>query len=324
MILTPRTHIPSISVVVPVYNEEETVTIFYDTICPILDSITQDWEIITVNDGSHDSTATKVHARIIDEPRIKYIGLSRNFGKEIALSAGLDNCSKDVAIPIDVDLQDPPSLIVQMVEKWQEGYDVVLATRSSRDTDSFIKRTTANWFYSLIRKMSNIDIPHNTGDFRLMDAKVVQTINACEERTRFMKGIFAWAGFNTTQLFFERAKRVGGEPKQNYRNLFRLAFDAIFSFTTVPLKVWTYIGTFIATCSFFYASYIIIRTMVTGIELPGYASTITLILFMGGIQLISLGVLGEYIARIYQEVKRRPLYVIDSKITHPGDDDENQ
>ncbi len=314
MTLTHRQQTPSLSIVVPVYNEQGTVKLFFDEVAPILNAITDNWEMIFINDGSDDNTLDEIKQYQQQDTRIKLIGLSRNFGKEIALSAGLFHTGKDVTIPMDVDLQDPPSLIPEMVKEWQKGYDVVLATRSNRKSDSFAKRITAGWFYKVIRKMSNINIPDNTGDFRLMDKKVVATINQCGERARFMKGLFAWAGYTTTQVFFERPERVGGAPKQNYRNLFRLAFDGIFSFSTVPLRVWTYVGGFIAALSFTYAIFIILYTMYTGIELPGYASTITLILFMGGIQLISLGVLGEYISRIYREVKQRPLFVIDEKL----------
>jgi len=306
--------IPSISIIAPVYNEEDSLSKFFAEIIKVISKITKDWEIICVNDGSDDKSLEILTEQNTQDDRIKIITFSRNFGKEIALTAGLQHSSKDVVVPIDSDLQDPPELISQMVEKWQEGFDVVLATRDNRNNDSFIKRTTANLFYKILKKVSNIDIPSNTGDYRLMDKKVVETINLCPEKTRFMKGLFAWAGYKTTAIMFERPERIGGSPKQNYKSLFRLAFDGIFSFSTIPLQIWTFIGVIIASISFFYASLIIIGTIIFGTEVDGYASTITIILFMGGIQLISLGVLGEYISRIYREVKQRPLYVIDKKI----------
>lgn len=303
-----------LSIVVPVLNESLTLKPFFYEIITILESVTSDWEIICVNDGSSDDTLERLEAFHLQEKRIRVISFSRNFGKESALSAGLDYAAGEAVIPIDVDLQDPPSLIVEMVEKWREGYKVVIATRRSRAGESLVKRYTAHLFYKLIATISKTSIPHNTGDFRLMDRQVVEAVKLLSERTRFMKGLLAWVGFSTYQLYYDRQPRVSGTTKWNYIKLFRLALDGIFSFTTLPLKIWTYLGLFISGLSFFYALFLIGRTLVYGIDVPGYSSIMVAILFMGGIQLISLGVMGEYIGRMFNETKRRPLYIIEKKI----------
>lgn len=295
------------------YNEEEGASLFFEKITPILLGITESWEIICIDDGSSDNTYAILEGFAARDKRIKILSFSRNFGKDTALSAGIDYANGDAVIPIDADLQDPPELIVEMVEKWREGYKVVLATRISRLNDTFLKRLTAFTFYKIIGKMSPVEIPANTGDFRLMDRQVVEVIKRLPERTRFMKGLLSWAGFKTHRLFYHRQQRSGGVTKWNYVRLFTFALDGIFSFTSVPLKIWTYVGLIISTISFLYASFLICRDMLFGIDVPGYASTMVVILFIGGVQLISLGILGEYIARIYNEVKQRPLYVVEKK-----------
>ncbi len=305
---------PMLSVVVPMYHEADGLDVFFGRVVPVLESITADWEIICVNDGSRDSTADGVRGWHARDKRIKLISLSRNFGKETALTAGLYHARGQAVVPIDADLQDPPELIVEMVEQWRAGFKVVLATRRLRSEDSFLKRHTALMFYRVMGKVSHTEIPKNTGDFRLMDHVVVEAIRRMQERTRFMKGLLSWVGYPTTQVFYDRPERAVGESKFNFFSLWKLALDGIFSFTTIPLKVWTYVGAGISLLSFIYAIFLILRTLLSGSDVPGYASLMVAVLFMGGIQLMSLGVLGEYIGRIYRETKRRPLYLIDEAL----------
>ena len=308
-----------LSIVVPVHNEEEGIKPYLQVTEAVLSSIeladgTLDWEFVFIDDGSTDKTFEILKANASKNKRIKILSLSRNFGKEHALTAGIKYSSGDAVIPMDVDLQDPPELIKDMIKLWENGAEVVLATRERRDEDTFLKRNFALLFYKLIGSLSNIHIPENTGDYRLMDRKVVDTLNTLEERTRFMKGIFAWLGFKTEQVFYNRPAREVGETSWSVKKLVSLAFDGIFSFTTLPLRIWTYLGLCISLSAFIYAMFIISRTVVLGVDMPGYASLMTAVLFMGGVQLISLGVIGEYISRIYRETKQRPLFIIREKI----------
>lgn len=303
---------PLLSVVVPMFNESDSVAHFMEAIKPVLEEMTQDWEMICVDDGSYDDTAATIEACHRADHRIKLVRLSRNFGKEAALTAGLFHANGQAIIPMDADLQDPPELIPEMVEKWREGYKVVLATRRFRKGDSWMKRQTALMFYRIIRRLSHTKIPKNTGDFRLMDRDVVEAIKHMPERTRFMKGILSWVGFPTARVYYDRPDRVVGNSKFNFFKLWRLALDGVFSFSTFPLQIWTYIGATISSLSFIYALYLIVRTLLHGVDVPGYASIMVAVLFMGGIQLVSLGVLGEYIGRIYRESKRRPVYLVDT------------
>jgi glycosyltransferase involved in cell wall biosynthesis len=268
------------------------------------------YEIVCVNDGSKDNTIGCLIEHHHQNPRIKVVNLSRNYGKEIALSAGLDYANGNAVIPIDADLQDPPELIAELVEKWREGYDVVYATRRSRQGESWVKRFTANIFYRTIDGLSQVPIPRNTGDFRLLDRRVVDALKRMPERNRFMKGLFAWVGFKQTSVIYDRPSRYKGETKWNYWKLWNFAIDGITSFSFLPLKVWSYVGLLVAIPSFFYASYLVIRTLIYGIDFPGYASIMVAVLFLGGVQLVSLGVLGEYLGRVYEEVKGRPLYLV--------------
>lgn len=268
------------------------------------------YEIICVNDGSQDDTLAKLIKYHHFNGNIKVINLSRNFGKEIALTAGLDHARGAAVIPIDADLQDPPELIVEMLEKWREGYDVVYAKRRSRHGETWLKQITANGFYRLLQKMTPVHIPQDTGDFRLMDRQVVEALKKLPETHRFMKGLFGWVGFKQTALEYDRLPRYKGRTKWNYWQLWNLAIEGITSFSALPLKVWSYMGLLISFGAFIYALFLIVRTLIFGIDVPGYASLMVAILFMGGVQLISLGVIGEYLGRIYAEVKRRPLYLI--------------
>ena len=299
-----------LSIIVPMYNEEKAAPIFFEHIIPILKEITEDFEIICVNDGSSDQTAHILSGLYTNNNRIKLINLSRNFGKEYALTAGINFSVGDAVIPIDVDLQDPPKVIPDLVSKWKEGYDVVIAIRSDRQHDSVMKRVTSSLFYKVIGFLSDIDIPANAGDFRLMDRCVVDALKTLPERTRFMKGIFAWLGFDQATIYYERQVRSAGESKWKYWQLWNFALEGILSFTTFPLRIWTYLGFSISVGAVIYASFIIIKTIVYGIDIPGYASLLVVMLLGIGFNMIALGVFGEYLGRIFIEVKQRPLYLI--------------
>jgi glycosyltransferase involved in cell wall biosynthesis len=299
-----------ISVIVPLYNEAENIDYLFERLLTVLDRLETSYEIVCVNDGSRDSTLKHLIEHHQQNPVIKVINLSRNFGKEIALTAGLDYAEGAAIIPIDADLQDPPELIAELVAKWREGYDVVYATRRSRQGETWLKRFTADAFYKTIGKMTKISIPPNTGDFRLLDRKVVEALRQIPERTRFMKGLFAWVGYKQTSIMFDREPRAAGTTTWNYWKLWNFAIDGITSFSFVPLKIWSYIGLFISFLSFLYASFLVIRTLIWGIDVPGYASLMVAVLFFGGVQLITLGVIGEYLGRVYEEVKGRPLYFV--------------
>jgi glycosyltransferase involved in cell wall biosynthesis len=309
--MTTETLIPvELSIVVPMLNESEGLERFFMRLVPVLESVTQRYEILCVDDGSTDDTFQRLEAYREQNPRIRLIGLSRNFGKENALSAGLDFAAGLAVIPMDADLQDPPEVVPEMVEKWREGYDVVLARRASRDGEGWTKRATAHVFYRLIGSLSQVDIPENVGDFRLMDRRVIEALATLPERSRFMKGVFAWLGFRQIVVEYAREPRAAGTAKQNWPRLFALAVDGIVSFTAAPLKVWSYIGFVVATFAGCYGLLIILRTLILGVDVPGYSSLLVVTLFMNGLVLIGLGVMGEYMARIFTEVKRRPVYVI--------------
>lgn len=306
-----------ISVVAPAYNESENVDVFYETLKDVLESITADWEIICVNDGSRDDTLAKLIALHQKDPRVKVIDLSRNFGKEIALTAGLDHAGGDAVVPIDFDLQDPPELIRKMVELWQEGYDVVYATRIKREGETFLKKVTASLFYRFIRKITHIDIPEDTGDFRLIDKRVIAELRRLRETHRFMKGLFSWVGFRQISLPYERRPRNAGETSFNYLKLWNFAIEGITSFSIVPLQLATYSGAVVSLFAFLYAVIIVIKTIVFGEDVQGYPSMMVTILFLGGVQLITIGFIGEYVGRIYNEVKQRPLYLIQGFYGNP-------
>ncbi len=299
-----------LSIVIPVYNEAENLAHLFTRLETVLAALNEPYEIVCVNDGSSDATLPSLLAHRQRNSAIKVVNLARNFGKEVALTAGLEFASGAAVIPIDADLQDPPELIGELVAKWREGYDVVYATRRSRQGESWLKRWTARAFYRLVAKISDTPIPRDTGDFRLLDQRVVAALRQLPERTRFMKGLFAWVGFSQTSVLFDRQPRQGGISKWNYWKLWNFALDGITSFSLIPLKVWGYVGLVISALSLFYASFLVLRTLIFGIDVPGYASLMVAILFFGGIQLLSLGVIGEYLARVYEEVKGRPLYLV--------------
>lgn len=299
-----------LSVVVPMYNEADNIGEFYAQIKSVLEQVGETWEIVCVNDGSRDATLAQLVALHQADARVKVVNFSRNFGKEIALTAGIDHACGQAVIPIDADLQDPPELIAELVAKWREGYDVVNATRRSRQGESWLKRLTARVFYRVLENMADIPIPRNTGDFRLLARPAVEALKQMPERTRFMKGLFAWVGFKQATVLYDRHPRYAGLTKWNYWRLWNFAIDGIVSFSTVPLKVWSYFGLGVAMMAFLYAVFLTVRTLLYGIDVPGYASLMVVVLFLGGIQLITLGVLGEYLGRIYDETKRRPLYIV--------------
>lgn len=304
-----------ISIVVPFFNEGEVVATFYERITGVANSICDlEFEFVCVNDGSRDDTLDKLVQLAADDARVRVIDLSRNFGKEAALTAGLDEARGDAVIPMDADLQDPPELISTLISHWRQGYEVVLAKRSDRGSDSFLKRKSAELFYRMHNHISDTSIPENVGDFRLIDRAVVTALHILPERRRFMKGLFAWVGFKTTTVDYVRAPRVGGKTKFSGWKLWNFALEGITSFSTAPLRVWTYLGTSFATIGFLYALYIILRTLVFGVDVPGYASLLTAILFLGGIQLIGIGVIGEYVGRIYIESKQRPIYIVRNRL----------
>jgi polyisoprenyl-phosphate glycosyltransferase len=301
---------PEISVVVPLYNEEANIDYLFERLASALAPLNTTYEIVCVNDGSRDNTLKCLIDHHYRNPIVKVVNLSRNFGKEIALTAGIDYASGAAVVPIDADLQDPPELIAELVAKWREGYDVVYATRRSRQGETWLKRFTADAFYRTIGRMSRVPIPPNTGDFRLLDRRVVDALKQLPERTRFMKGLFAWVGFKQTSVLFDRKPRYGGKTTWNYWRLWNFALDGIISFSSFPLKVWGYVGLSLSVISLLYASFLIIRTLIDGIDVPGYASLMVAVLFLGGIQLLTLGIIGEYLGRIYEEVKGRPLYLV--------------
>jgi glycosyltransferase involved in cell wall biosynthesis len=299
-----------ISLVAPFYNEELVVDKFFSRVIPILEKLGCPYEIVCVNDGSGDATLALLLKYADENSSIKVVDLSRNFGKEAALTAALDAAVGDAVIPIDCDLQDPPELIPRMVELWAAGAEVVLARRADRSSDSWLKRTSAALFYKIHNQVSDFAIPENVGDFRLMDRAVVNVIRSLPETRRFMKGIFAWAGFKSVTLDYEREQRIAGSSKFNGWKLWNFALEGITSFSTAPLKILLYLGIVVALFSLCYAVFIFVKTLVLGIDVPGYASILTSILFLGGIQLIGIGILGEYIGRMYMETKRRPVYVV--------------
>ncbi|MEL6244569.1 MAG: glycosyltransferase family 2 protein [Pseudomonadota bacterium] len=305
---SPRKASPLISLVVPCYAESEAIDAFVPAVDEALAG--HRLEFVFVNDGSPDDTLQKLLALSADDPRITVVNLSRNFGKEIAMTAGVEHATGDIVVPMDADLQDPPAVIPLFLERWRDGYDVVYGERVDRSSDERSKRVTANLFYRLFNRLAQTQIPQNVGDFRLMDRVVVDAILSLPERNRFMKGLFAWVGFPSIGVEYARPERVAGETKFNYWRLWNFALDGIVSFSTLPLRIWTYLGGVVALVSLGYALYIAIRTLIFGRDIPGYASLMTALLFLGGVQLVSLGVIGEYLSRIFIEAKQRPLYLL--------------
>ncbi|CAL1241846.1 glycosyltransferase family 2 protein [Candidatus Methylocalor cossyra] len=304
----------TVSLVVPVFNEAKAIPRFFSAVEPVLRELDRyQFEFVFVNDGSTDDTLPCLVEISKHNPRLMVVDLSRNFGKEAAITAGLQEATGDAVIPMDVDLQDPPELIPRMLDEWRRGYEVVLARRVDRSSDSFLKRVTASWFYRVHNWVSHPKIPEDVGDFRLLDRKVVDALNSLPERRRFMKGLFAWLGFRTRTIDYTRRPRSAGESKFSGWKLWNLALEGITSFSTMPLQVWSYLGLVVALLAFAYLAFIVGRTLLFGSDVPGYASLIAAVLGLGGLQLLGIGVLGEYIGRIYMESKQRPVYLVRAR-----------
>jgi glycosyltransferase involved in cell wall biosynthesis len=304
---------PQIALIVPCYNEADALAAFVERVSSVCSPDDANFQIIAVDDGSSDHTfeAWKNHADAIAEIDLQVIRLSRNFGKEIAISCGLQHCDADAAIVMDVDLQDPPELIPQMIEHWKAGFDSVIAVRKKRESDSAFKRLSASGFYSLMSRIADVEIPAQAGDFRLLSRRLVLALNAYPERTRFMKGLFATLGFEQKLLYYDRSPRSIGTSRFSLWKLWNFALDGITSFSSLPLRIWSYFGLLLALTGFVYALFIVVRVLIFGVDLPGYPSILVFILFFSGIQLISIGILGEYIGRLFIEVKQRPMYLVD-------------
>lgn len=312
------------SVVVPVYNEEDVLPDFHKRLLAVLNSLAINTEVIYVNDGSSDSSLNLIEKFCEADPRVALIDLSRNFGKEIAMTAGLDHAHGDTVVVIDADLQDPPELIPQLLAKWQEGYDVVYATRTSRKGESFLKKLTAHAFYRIMRSTGTVRIPADTGDFRLLSRRAVTALKGMRERHRFMKGLFTWIGYRQTGIPYQRDPRHAGKTKWKYWKLWNFALEGITSFSISPLTIASYIGFITAISAFIFGLVIVYKTLVYGDPVAGYPSLMVTILFLGGIQLMSIGVIGEYLGRMFDESKQRPLYLVSTykpaKTCPPPDD----
>ena len=301
-----------LSVVVPVYNEQQVLLEFHRRLSAVLDSMPLKAVVVYVNDGSTDETLAMMHQLRSIDPRIALIDLSRNFGKEIALTAGLDHTLGDAVVIIDADLQDPPELIPELVKHWMDGYDVVSARRIKREGESALKKVSAHAFYRVIKIFSRISVPEDTGDFRLLSRRAVDSLKQLREQHRFMKGLFAWIGYPQETVLYQRNPRFAGRTKWNYWRLWNFALEGITSFSTVPLRIATYLGIAVALCAFIYGVIVILKTLLYGDPVRGYPSLMVVILFLGGIQLICIGIVGEYLGRMFDESKGRPLYFINS------------
>jgi glycosyltransferase involved in cell wall biosynthesis len=304
----------SLSVIVPVFDEEAVLPEFHRRLGRVLDGIKADAEIVYVNDGSRDGTMALLARLNADDPRVAVVDLSRNFGKEVALSAGLDHAAGDAVVVIDADLQDPPELIPDMIAAWREGFDVVLMRRVSRANETWVKKATARAFYRAIGSIGTVDIPENVGDFRLLSRRAVAALARFPERSRFMKGLFAWIGFPCKEIAYQREGRHAGETKWSYWRLWNFALEGITSFSVGPLKAASYVGFATALFAFLYAVYFVVKTLLFGDPARGFPTLVTLILFLGGLQLMALGIIGEYLARMFIEVKQRPLYLVQQRL----------
>ncbi len=299
-----------LTLIIPVFNEGTNIERLVMRLAPIVEKMKIQYEILFIDDGSSDDTLSSIKQFAAFDPHIRAISFSRNFGKDIAIAAGLENTKGNAAILMDADLQHPPEIIETFVVKWLEGYDMVYGQRVDRAADGHIRRALTHSFYHLFERFGEVKLPDGAGDFRLLDRKVIDVIRQMPERARFSKGLYAWVGFKSVGVPFEVAHRAAGLSKWNFRKLFRFAFDGITSFSSAPLKVWTFIGVIVSAIAFIYALIVIFKTLVFGTDVPGFPSLIVSVMMLSGIQLMSLGILGEYISRIFAEVKRRPLYVV--------------
>lgn len=301
-----------VTILVPAYNEQEVLHLLYNRLKAIMEEQSNyQFEVLFVNDGSKDNTLKVIQDLRVTDNRICYLNLSRNYGKETAMIAGLDYAKGDCVIIIDADLQDPPELIPQMLEYWEQGYDDVYAKRKSRKGETFLKKFTSKMYYKTLQSMTNIEIQKDTGDFRLLDRRCVEALRSIRESQRYTKGLFSWIGYNKKEILFDRDPRAAGQTKWNYGKLINLSIDGITSFTTSPLRWAAILGVLVSLAGFIYMLVIIFKTIFNGIDVPGYSSTMVVILFLGGTQLIFLGVIGEYLGRAFYEVKGRPLYFVD-------------
>jgi glycosyltransferase involved in cell wall biosynthesis len=304
----------SLSVVVPCFNEAEVLALFHRRLVAALASIDADWSILYVDDGSRDATRSLIESLAASDPRVGLIALARNFGKEAAMTAGLDHAEADAVVVIDADLQDPPELIATFWERFLEGHDVIYGVRRSRAGESWLKRATADAFYRVIGRLSRTPIPADTGDFRLLSRRANLALRRLRERHRFMKGLFGWVGFRQLGVPYDREPRAAGTTKWNYWRLWNFALEGITSFSAAPLKIATYVGLLTSLAAFVYGVFVIVRTLLYGDPVAGYPSLMVVILFLGGLQLMALGLIGEYLGRLYEEGKKRPLYIIDRMI----------
>lgn len=301
-----------LTIIIPMYNEEETLPFLYDRLVELGKKIDNyELEMLFVNDGSKDKSLDIVKKYRLSDKRVSYLNLSRNYGKETAMGAAFDYVTGDAAVIIDADLQDPPELIVEMLKYYEEGYDDVYAKRRSRDGETWLKKFTSRSFYKVLKAISNVPIQEDTGDFRLLSKRAIEALKAFPERQRYTKGMFSLIGFKKKAIEFDRDPRIAGETKWNYLKLIDLAIEGITSFTMAPLRIATFFGVMCSIGSFLYMIFIFIRTLIQGVVVPGYASLICIITFLGGVQLLSIGIIGEYLGRIFMEVKQRPLYFID-------------
>ncbi|MCP4380195.1 MAG: glycosyltransferase family 2 protein [Hyphomicrobiales bacterium] len=303
-----------LSVVVPVLNEEDTIEPFWSRMRAILANLEVAWEIIFVDDGSTDRTIPVILQVFAGQTNVRIVKLSRNFGKEEALTAGLTYAAGQVACIIDIDLQDPPELLPEMIERWRAGDDVVVGVRSSRASDTRFKKASATAFYAVYNRMSDVPLPANMSDFCLIDRRIMEFVVALPERSRFTKGLLWWPGFSRTVIQYPRASRIEGDSKYSYLKLWNYAIDGLTSFSSVPLRMWTYVGLLIGVVGIMYAVYLVVRTSIFGVDVPGYASIMIAVLILGGIQLVSLGMFGEYLGRMFVELKGRPIFLVDKVI----------
>lgn len=299
-----------ISVVTPFFNEAANVRPLYQRLHAMFEQAGEQWELVCVNDGSRDETLLELLAIQAADERVRVIDLSRNFGKEAALTAGLDFARGAAVIPLDADLQDPPEFIPTLLSKWREGFDVVNAVRGSRAGDDWLKRSTAHGFYRMFNRLSDVEIPADTGDFRLIARPALDALKRLPERRRFMKGLFAWVGFRTASVMYQRAPRNAGKTSWNYWKLWNLALEGVTSFSSVPLQLASYLGFAVSLFAFAFALFRIVETLLFGNQVAGYPSLIVVVLFLGGVQLMALGVIGEYLGRLYEESKQRPVYLV--------------
>ncbi|MEP4768618.1 MAG: glycosyltransferase family 2 protein [Roseibium sp.] len=316
-----RPPVPLLSIIVPIFNEEEVIGHFLEATRPVLDETSLPYEYVFIDDGSRDKSADILSSELGNGLPGRLLALSRNFGKEAALSAGLEAAKGDIAVIIDADLQDPPELIHQMIDGWRAGYDVVYGLRVDRTSDTVMKRSTADMFYRTFNRLANIDMPANAGDYRLIDRAVIDALLRLPERNRFMKGLFAWVGYPSMAVPYERPPRKAGTGKFNYWKLWNFALDGITGFTTLPLRVWFYGGVLVSLGAFAYALYLTLRVFFSGIDVPGYASLMVALLFFSGIQLLSIGMIGEYVARLFNEAKQRPVYILQDVIEGKAPDE---